>query len=121
MREQLAVAEDAPATEAIATAAAVASPSTPPPGDDDIPAFLDRRPLSPENQRAYDAIEATRNGHVLSLWNRASAVVRERIIAEVIRANPSGYVAGRATAEVGVQRKSLGPRKVRGSFEDFPF
>ena len=109
MREQPAVApEGAPEPEAVATG----SPSTPPPGDDDIPAFLDRRPLSPDNQRAYDAIKSTWNSYVLPLWNGTSAVVRERIIAEVIRASPPGHVPGRATPELAVQRKSLGPKKV---------
>jgi hypothetical protein len=84
--EQLAAAPaSAPAPETVATG----SPSTPPPNDE-IPPFLDRRPLSADNQRAYDAIAATWIKHVVPLWNRASAVVRERIIAEVIRANPSG-------------------------------
>jgi hypothetical protein len=118
--ERVADAKYASAPEAVATAAENKGPLTPPPGDD-IPAVLDRRPLSLEDQRAYDAIKATWNSHVLPLWNRTSAVVRERIIAEVIRANPSGHVPGRVTAEVGVRRKSLGPSKVRGSFEDFPF
>jgi hypothetical protein len=84
------LASDNPAREAVAAAADVAGPLTPPPNDDEIPPFLDRRALSPENQRAYDAIAATWKSHVQPLWNRASAVVRERIIAEVIRANPSG-------------------------------
>jgi hypothetical protein len=109
MREQLAVApEGAPEPEAVATG----SPSTPPPGDDDIPVFLDRRPLSPDDQRAYDAIKSTWDSYVLPLWNATSAVVRERIIAEVIRASPPGHVPGRATPELAVQRKSLGPKKV---------
>ena len=109
MREQLAVApEGAPEPKAVATG----SPSTPPPGDDDIPAFLDRRPLSPDDQRAYDAIKSTWDSYVLPLWNATSAVVRERIIAEVIRASPPGHVPGRATPELAVQRKSLGPKKV---------
>jgi len=117
-KEELASAPDnAPAPEAVAPAA---GPLAPPPSDD-IPAFLDRRPLAPEDQGAYDAIKATWNSHVLPLWNSASEIVRERIIAEVVRANPSGYVPGRATPEVVVRRKSLGPRKVRGSLEDFPF
>jgi hypothetical protein len=80
----------APAPGPVATGAETKGQLTPPPGDDDIPAFLDRRPLAPGNQRAYDAIKATWNSHVLPLWKSASAVVRERIIAEVIRANPSG-------------------------------
>ena len=64
MREQLAVApEGAPEPEAVATG----SPSTPPPGDDDIPVFLDRRPLSPDDQRAYDAIKSTWDSYVLPL------------------------------------------------------
>jgi hypothetical protein len=83
-KEELASAPDnAPAREPVAPVAGPLAPS------DDIPPFLDRRPLSPEDQRAYDAIKATLNSHVLPSWNRASAVVRERIIAEVLRANPS--------------------------------
>jgi hypothetical protein len=83
-KEELASAPDnAPAREPVAPVAGPLAPS------DDIPPFLDRRPLSPEDQRAYDAIKATLNSHVLPSWNRASTVVRERIIAEVLRANPS--------------------------------
>jgi hypothetical protein len=67
----------APAPEA--TAAEVAGPLTPPPGDDDIPALLDRRPLSAEDQRAFDMIMAA--------LHSASVVVRERVKAELIRAN----------------------------------
>ena len=52
---------------------------TPPLSDEDIPAFLDRRPLSAEDQRVFDVIMAA--------WNSASAVVRERVRAELIQAN----------------------------------
>ena len=48
VREQLAVApKDASASEAVATAAEIAGPLTPPPNDDEIPPFLDRRPFRP--------------------------------------------------------------------------
>ena len=67
----------APAPEAVAPAA---EPLAPPPSDD-IPAFLDRRPLSAEDQRAYDAIMAA--------LNSASTVVRERVRAELIRESTS--------------------------------
>jgi hypothetical protein len=90
-KEELASASDnALAPEAVAPVAG--SLASPPSGD--IPAFLDRRPLAPEDQGAYDAIKAIWNSHVLPLWKGASAVIRERIIAEVIRANPSGHVLG---------------------------
>ena len=90
MREQLAVApEGAPEPEAVATG----SSSTPPPGDDDIPAFLDRRPLSPEDQRAYDAIKSTWNSHVLPLWN---SNLRSRSRADHCRSNPSEPSRSRA-------------------------
>ena len=80
--EQLAVApEDAPAPGAVATAAETKAPLTPPPGDDDIPAFLDRRPLSAEDQRVYDVIMAALNG--------ASTVVRERVRAALMRESTS--------------------------------
>jgi hypothetical protein len=83
-QDELAVApEDAPAPEAVTTAAVVAGPSTPPPSDDDIPAFLDRRPLSPDNQRAFDVIETAWEGHLQHLWKNASAVVRERFVAKI--------------------------------------
>ena len=76
----------APAPEAVATAAELAGPLAPPPSDDDIPAFLDRRPLSLEDQRAFDAIMAA--------LNAASPVVRERVRAELVRADAwSGSVA----------------------------
>ena len=80
--EQLAVApEDAPAPGAVATAAETKAPLTPPPGDDDIPAFLDRRPLSAEDQRVYDVIMAALSG--------ASTVVRERVRAALMRESTS--------------------------------
>jgi hypothetical protein len=90
-KEELASASDnALAPEAVAPVAG--SLASPPSGD--IPACLDRRPLAPEDRGAYDAIKAIWNSHVLPLWKGASAVIRERIIAEVIRANPSGHVLG---------------------------
>ena len=124
-QEQLAVVqEDAPAPEAVATAPA--GPLTPP--SEEIPAFLDRRPLSPEDQRLFDAIMAA--------WNSASTVVRDRIKAEIIRADSSsradagnktgdvevpGYMPARVTPEVVVRRKRRRPRKVLGSIDDLPF
>ena len=96
--------EEASAPEAVATAKEIAGPVTPSPNDDDIPAFLDRRPLSPDDQRAFDAI--------MSALNSASAVVRERIIAEVIRANASGYVPGRGEARSG--RRAQAPQTEEG-------
>ena len=59
----------------------VACPSTTPPSDEEIPDFLDRRPLSPEDQRALDVIMAAWDTHVRKPWNSASAVVRERFFA----------------------------------------
>ena len=83
-QEQLAVAqEDAPVPEAVATGAVVAGPLTPP--SEEIPAFLDRRPMSAEDQRAFDAIMAA--------YNIASPVVRERVRAEIIRENTSSRSA----------------------------
>jgi hypothetical protein len=88
-RYQLAGArDDASAPEAVATAAVVAGPLTPPPGDDDIPAFLYRRPLSAEDQRVFNAIMAALNG--------ASTVVRERVKAELVRANARSGSAAKA-------------------------
>ena len=63
--------EAAPAPEVVATAPVVVVPLTPPRGDDDIPPFLDRRPLSPDDQRAFDLIMAA--------LNDVSALVRERV------------------------------------------
>ena len=73
------VPEDASPPEAAATAAVVAGPLTPP--SEEIPAFLDRRPLSAEDQRVFDMFMAA--------WNIASPVVRERIKAEVFGADAS--------------------------------
>ena len=50
----------------------------------DIPPFLDRRPLSHDDQHAYDAIMAVWTSCGLqSMCCNASAVVRERFIAEI--------------------------------------
>jgi hypothetical protein len=77
-QDELALApEGAPAPEAVATAAVVAGSVTPPPNDEDIPAFLDRRLLSPKDQRAFDVI--------MSALRSASAVVRARVRAEILR------------------------------------
>jgi hypothetical protein len=66
----------APAPGAVATGAELAGLLAPPPSDDDIPAFLDRRPLSAENKRVFDMIMAA--------LHSASAVVRARVRAELI-------------------------------------
>ena len=105
-QEQLAVVqEDAPAPEAVATGAA--GPLTLPPSDEDIPAFLDRRPPSAEDQRVFDVIMAA--------WKIASPVVRERVRAEIIRADASrfqGRIRTTATSEKKLQGawQSLTPR-----------
>ena len=79
-QEQLAVApEDAPAPGAVATGAVVAGPLTPQPSDEEIPPFLDRRPMSAEDQRVFDVIMAA--------YSIASPVVRERVRAEIIGAD----------------------------------
>ena len=72
--ERAAASKDAPAPGAVATAAETKGPLTRPPGDDDIPAFLDRRPLSAEDQRLFDMIMAALHG--------ASEVVREELMRE---------------------------------------
>ena len=78
--EQLAAApKAAPTPESVATAPVVAAPLTPARGEDDIPPFLDRRPLSAEDQRTFDGIMAA--------LKSAPAVVRERVKAELIRSN----------------------------------
>lgn len=59
-------------------ATTVAPPKVPQGVDDEIPAFLDRRPLTADDQRAFDAINAAWISHLQTLWNNASAVVRER-------------------------------------------
>ena len=81
-KELAVVPEDAP-PEAAATAPA--GPLPPARSDEEIPAFLDRRPLSAEDQRAFDAIMAA--------YNIASPVVRERVRAEIIRENTSSRSA----------------------------
>ena len=73
------MASEAGVSEAVATATEVAGLLTPPPNDEEIPAFLDRRPLSADDQRVFDVIMAA--------LARASAVVRERVRAELIRPN----------------------------------
>jgi hypothetical protein len=120
------VPEDASPPEAAATAAVVAGALTPP--SEEIPAFLDRRPLSAEDQRVFDMFMAA--------WNIASPVVRQRIKAEVFGADASsradagikkrdvqvpGYMPARATPEVVVRRKRRRSRKVLGSLDDLPF
>ena len=65
-----------------------AGASTPLPSEGEIPAFLDRRPLSPDNKRALDMIKAKWASHVQPLFNGAAGVVRERFIA-FIRADNS--------------------------------
>ena len=80
MQEELAAApKAAPTPEFVATAPVVAAPLTPARGEDDVPSFLDRRPLSAEDQRTFDGIMAA--------LKSAPAVVRERVKAELIRSN----------------------------------
>ena len=91
---QFSVAPEDLRAPTVAIAAETKGPLTPPPGEDDIPAFLDRRPLSLEDQRAFDAI--------ISALNAASPVVRERVRAELVRAMAgSGSVAGRKQPAAG--------------------
>lgn len=66
----------------------VESPSTSPQGDDDIPAFLDRRPLSPADQRAFDDLLAAWVA-LTAAWNGASKAVHDRFQAVVRLTNSS--------------------------------
>ena len=61
---------------AVATAKEIAGSN-----DDEIPAFLDRRPFSPDDQRAFDLIMAA--------LNDVSALVRERVRAALMRESTS--------------------------------
>ena len=91
-QQQLAAAPEEAAPEAAATAPA--GQLTPQPSDEAIPAFLDRRPLSPEDQCEFDVIMAA--------YNIASPVVRERVRAEIIGANNhrfQGRIRTMATSE----------------------
>jgi hypothetical protein len=119
--ELAALPDDAPAPEAVATAAEVARPPALPLSDEDIPAFLDRRPLSPEDQRAFDVIKVAWERHLQPLWRTASVVVRERIIAEVIRANASGYVPGRGEARSGRPAQAPQTEEGVGPLDNLPF
>jgi hypothetical protein len=56
--EHAAAPEDAPAPQTVATGAQIKGPLTRRPGDDNIPAFLDRRALSAEDQRIFHMIMA---------------------------------------------------------------
>jgi hypothetical protein len=124
----------APAPGAVATGAETKGPLTRPPGDGDIPAFLDRRPLSAEDQRVFDAIMVALNG--------ASTVVRERVRMELMRQSTSSRSAkhsGRRDADDSAipnqPTKSVVPahtadehirpkrrsRKARGFRDDAPF
>jgi hypothetical protein len=115
IQEQLAVVqEDAPVAEAVATGAVVAGPLTPPPSDEEIPPFLDRRPMSAEDQRVFDMFTAA--------WKIASPAVRQRIKAEVFGADGSSRAdAGIKNTEVVVRRKRRRRRKFVGSLDDLPF
>jgi hypothetical protein len=62
-----------------------------PPTDEDIPDFLDIRPLLPADQLMFDAIKVAWNSHVQNLWNSASEVVRERVKPELFRADSSSH------------------------------
>jgi hypothetical protein len=81
---------------------------------DDIPVYLDRRPLPPGHQLAYDAIQPTWHSNVMPFWSRASAVVHELVIAKRLRANTSSYLPGHATAELAILRTILGSSKALG-------
>ena len=70
-------------------ATTVAPPKIPKDVGDDIPAFLDRRPFTADDQRAFDAINVAWSSCMETLWDNASAVVRERFISEVLRTNTS--------------------------------
>ena len=60
------------------------SPATAPTGDEDIPAVLDRRPLSPDDQRALDAAVAEwKKSTVRAVLIGISPVVQERFIDEL--------------------------------------
>jgi hypothetical protein len=93
-QERAAAPDDIQAPKAVTPASEVAGPLTPPPGDDDIPVFLDRRPLSANDQRAFDGI--------IAAFNRASAIVRERIRAELAR--PDAW-SGSGTKAVSSRRR----------------
>jgi bifunctional DNA primase/polymerase-like protein len=69
---------------------ATVSPSTLPSAGEDIPAFLDRRPLSPGDQRAFDDLKATfESGVFRTAWDSASAVVQRHVI-ELLRTTSRG-------------------------------
>jgi hypothetical protein len=73
---------------------AATSPLSPAASDDDleIPATLDRRPLSGEDQAIFAAL-VTAWSNALEFqraFANASAVVRERFIAEILRGDPQG-------------------------------
>ena len=87
VQENLGVQDELPLVAQRVAIKLVAGPLTPPLSGEDIPAFLDRRPLSAEDQHAFDAIKAAWDSHLQPLWNSASEVVRERIDADVIRAH----------------------------------
>jgi ParB-like chromosome segregation protein Spo0J len=57
-----------------------AAPTT----DEDIPPFLDRRPLSSDDQKILDDTEKAWDEHVQPLWANASPLVRERFRASRI-------------------------------------
>jgi ParB-like chromosome segregation protein Spo0J len=77
----------APDVAAAGVGEEVASPATIPTGDGDT--FLDRHPLSPEDQRALDLLQAAWDTHMQPLLNGVSAVVRERFKAAVFQADAS--------------------------------
>jgi hypothetical protein len=111
---------DALAPKAVATTE-LFGPSAPPPSDDDIPAFLDRRPLSAEDQRIFDAI--------MTALHSASAVVRERVRAALKAADQSTGVGAAIMPAQSLARQTANveptqaPRtkRVPGDFEDLPF
>jgi hypothetical protein len=90
LREAQEELQQARRAAASASEPAVTSPLSPVADDDlEIPAALDRRPLSGEDQAMLTAlINAWNNATELQrAFAHASAVVRERFIAEVVRGN----------------------------------
>jgi Bifunctional DNA primase/polymerase, N-terminal/ParB-like nuclease domain len=91
LREAQEELQQARRAAASASEPAVTSPLSPAASDDDLemPATLDRRPLSGEDQAMLTAlISAWKNAPELQrAFANASAVVRERFIAEVVRGN----------------------------------
>jgi hypothetical protein len=126
-------AKSAPAAGAVATGAELAGSLAPPPIGDEIPPFFDRRPVSIEDQRVFEAIMAA--------LHSASVVVRERVRAALVRQSTSsrsaadpidrgrgsdhagaipGAMPSEATANVE-STQAPRTRRVPGHFEEPPF